>query len=147
AQLDVKTIKVKLRRLESILRTHAPQIRDIDILSVDVEGWELEVLAGLDFSKYRPRVLVIENLFNDPAYRTQINTYGYLLWRTVPPNDVFIARQHWGKRRPSPPSAYMLEPIEQARQEVPVTASGEQNVAEQPRAGWQRRHPIDADGL
>src|SRR5262245_56247934 len=34
-QMDVKTIKVKLRRLDSILQTHAPQIRDIDILSVD----------------------------------------------------------------------------------------------------------------
>lgn len=95
AQMDVRKIKVKLRRLDSILQTHAPQVAAIDILSVDVEGWELEVLAGLDFAKYRPRVLIIENLFNDPAYRTQINTYGYLLWRTVPPNDVFIAREQW----------------------------------------------------
>jgi len=94
-QMDVRKIKVKLRRLDSILQTHAPDIEAIDILSVDVEGWELEVLAGLNFAKYRPRVLIIENLFNDPAYRTQINTYGYLLWRTVPPNDIFVAREKW----------------------------------------------------
>lgn len=92
-QMDVQKIKVKLRRLDTILQTHAPDIRHIDILSVDVEGWELEVLAGFDFSKYRPRVLVIENLFGDPAYRTRINGYGYLFCGFVFPNDVYVARE------------------------------------------------------
>ena len=91
--MDVATIKVRLRRLDTILRTHAPDIRHIDILSVDVEGWELEVLAGLDFGKYRPRVLVIENLFDDPAYRTRINGYGYFFCGFVFPNDVYVARE------------------------------------------------------
>src|SRR5215471_16226710 len=71
-QMDVETIKVKLRRLDTILQTHAPDVERVDILSVDVEGWELEVLAGFDFRKYRPKVLVIENLFNDRAYRTRV---------------------------------------------------------------------------
>jgi FkbM family methyltransferase len=60
SDLDVSKIKVNLRRLDTILETHAPGLGRIDILSVDVEGWELEVLAGLDFQKYRPRVMVIE---------------------------------------------------------------------------------------
>jgi FkbM family methyltransferase len=93
--MDVKKIKVKLRRLDTILEAHAPGVERIDILSVDVEGWELEVLAGLNFQKYRPRVLVIENLFDDAAYRTQINSYGYLLWRYIPPNDIYVAREVW----------------------------------------------------
>ena len=41
----------------------------IDILSVDVEGWELEVIAGLDLEKFKPRVMIIENLFGDPQYQ------------------------------------------------------------------------------
>jgi FkbM family methyltransferase len=94
-QMDVAKIKVKLRRLDTILRTYAPDIERIDILSVDVEGWELEVLAGFDLRKYRPKVLVIENLFNDPAYRKQIDEYGYHLWRFVAPNDVYVAREAW----------------------------------------------------
>jgi FkbM family methyltransferase len=93
--MDVQKIKVKLRRLDTILQTHAPDIRRIDILSVDVEGWELEVLAGLDFTKYRPRVLVIENLFDDPAYRTRINGYGYVFCGFIFPNDVYVAREGW----------------------------------------------------
>jgi FkbM family methyltransferase len=92
-QLDVERIKVKLRRLDTILQTHAPEIQRIDILSVDVEGWELEVLAGLDFRKYRPKVLIVENLFNETSYRTRIAGYGYLLWQFVWPNDVYVARE------------------------------------------------------
>jgi FkbM family methyltransferase len=94
-RMDIEKIKVKLRRLTTILQTHAPDIKHIDILSVDVEGWELEVLAGFDFRKYGPKVLVIENLFNDPAYRRRINEYGYRLWRFVAPNDVYVAREAW----------------------------------------------------
>lgn len=34
--------------------------RPIDLVSIDVEGSELDVLAGLDLEKYRPRVLLVE---------------------------------------------------------------------------------------
>ena len=35
--------------------------RPIDFLKIDAEGFEREVLIGADFSRWRPRVLVIEN--------------------------------------------------------------------------------------
>jgi FkbM family methyltransferase len=34
--------------------------RDIDFLKIDVEGWESEVLKGLDLRQYRPVVILIE---------------------------------------------------------------------------------------
>jgi FkbM family methyltransferase len=89
SNLDVSKIKVNLRRLDTILRTHAPNIKQIDILSVDVEGWELEVLEGLDFESYRPRVMVIENLFRDKKYRAYMRAKGYRLWRCLRPNDIY----------------------------------------------------------
>jgi FkbM family methyltransferase len=95
--LDTRTIQVQLRRLDTILATHAPDVREIDILAVDVEGWELEVLTGLDPRKYRPRVMIIENLFAEEEYRSSLKDLGYLFWRRIYPNDVFIARdQVWG---------------------------------------------------
>jgi FkbM family methyltransferase len=87
--LDVSKIKVNLRRLDTILATHAAGIQHIDILSVDVEGWELEVLEGLDLAKYRPRVMVIENLFRDKKYRAYMRARGYRLWRCLRPNDIY----------------------------------------------------------
>lgn len=45
--------------LSSICETHAAG-RVIDFLSVDVEGHERAVLEGADFSRFRPRVVVVE---------------------------------------------------------------------------------------
>jgi FkbM family methyltransferase len=90
-ELSVRTIKVDLRRLDTILREHAPAVDRIDIVVVDVEGWELEVLNGLDFERFRPRVLIVENLFAEAGYRDYMRAKGYALWRHVEPNDVYVA--------------------------------------------------------
>lgn len=89
---DSKTIKVKLRRLDTILATHAAEIDHIDILSVDTEGWEIEVVKGLNLDKYKPKVMVIENLFNSEEYRSFMDKRGYILWRQIPPNDIYIRK-------------------------------------------------------
>ena len=88
--LDKRKIQVNLRRLDTILKTHAPDVEHLDILSVDVEGWELEVLRGLSTEKYRPQVMVIENVFNAREYRDYMKSIGYILWRRVRPNDVYV---------------------------------------------------------
>jgi FkbM family methyltransferase len=88
--LDARTIKVKVRRLDSILSRHAPSAERIDLLTVDVEGWELEVLRGLDFSRFQPKVVIIENLFLTPAYRSFMRERGYVLWRYLAPNEVWV---------------------------------------------------------
>lgn len=41
------------------------KIRQIDFLSLDLEGYELEALIGLDFSKYKPKYLFFESLDRD----------------------------------------------------------------------------------
>jgi FkbM family methyltransferase len=44
--------------LASVCERYAPAV--IDFLSIDVEGHEREVLEGADFTRWRPRVLIIE---------------------------------------------------------------------------------------
>jgi hypothetical protein len=90
--IDQQKISVQLRRLDTILETHAPDVDQIDILSVDVEGWELEVIAGLNTAKYRPRLMIIENLFSSNRYLTYMRARGYLLWKRAYPNDVYIRK-------------------------------------------------------
>lgn len=53
-----RTVTVPTRTLASILEEHAPPA--IDFLSLDVEGHERKALAGNDWARFRPRVLVIE---------------------------------------------------------------------------------------
>ena len=51
--------KVPATTLEKILDEHTDQI-DIDLLSLDTEGYELNILKGLNLDKYRPTYLLIE---------------------------------------------------------------------------------------
>ncbi len=88
--LDVKKIKVNLRKLDTLLKTYAPNIASIDILSIDVEGWELEVIDGLDVEKYQPRVMIVENLFNERKYSKYMKDINYVLWKRIYPNDVYV---------------------------------------------------------
>ncbi|HWA37866.1 MAG TPA: FkbM family methyltransferase [Burkholderiales bacterium] len=60
-----RTILVDTVSLTDLLAEHgAPQ--DIDYLSIDVEGAELDVLDGLDFARYRPRIITIEHNHQEP---------------------------------------------------------------------------------
>jgi FkbM family methyltransferase len=54
----VKGDLLPMYRLDTILEKH--KISNIDILSIDVEGNEIDVLKGFSISKYRPSYIVIE---------------------------------------------------------------------------------------
>lgn len=51
--------QVNAYTLDSLLETYAKDA-PIDLISLDVEGYELEVLKGLSLNKVRPRFLLIE---------------------------------------------------------------------------------------
>lgn len=61
--------------LQSLLDKY--QLFDIDVLSIDIEGGELEVMKSLDWSRVRIGVIVIENNYNDPAFRAFFLSKGY----------------------------------------------------------------------
>ncbi len=53
-------IEVDVTTLADLCKEHAPD--QIDFLKIDVEGWELDVIAGGDWQAFRPRVIVAEAL-------------------------------------------------------------------------------------
>lgn len=57
--------QIKVDRLDAILAAHLPKGREIDLLSVDAEGFDLKVLRSNDWATYRPRVALVE-LFSRP---------------------------------------------------------------------------------
>jgi FkbM family methyltransferase len=85
-------IKVKVRRLDTILREHAGDLGEVDVVCIDVDGWELEVLSGFSFEVHQPKLLIVENLFLDPAYVDYFVRRGYALWKRLEPNDIFVRR-------------------------------------------------------
>jgi hypothetical protein len=48
--------------LAEIIRTHLPPGTAIDFLSIDTEGFELQVLEGMDWTRNRPKILLCESL-------------------------------------------------------------------------------------
>ncbi|MBB3149462.1 FkbM family methyltransferase [Phyllobacterium trifolii] len=92
---SVRTIKVKVRKLDSILEHHEPKLRHIDIVAVDVEGWELNVMRGFNLSRYQPKVVILENLFDSQDYVEYMKEQGYSLWSKLPPNDIYVRDQSY----------------------------------------------------
>jgi FkbM family methyltransferase len=88
ARTDVRRIPVKMRKLDTILTTHEPELDRIDILAVDVEGWELNVMRGL--TRHDPEIVILESLFDDPAYAIYMSRRGYVRWRRLAPNDIYV---------------------------------------------------------
>ena len=56
--------KIETNTLDNIITESKLKIKKIDLLSIDVEGNELNVLKGFNFNKYKPTVIVLE--FIDP---------------------------------------------------------------------------------
>ena len=56
----IKDYLIEMRTLTSILDEYYNN-GDIHFLKIDVEGFEKETLEGIDFSKYRPWIIVIES--------------------------------------------------------------------------------------
>ena len=61
-------VQVPARTLTSVLDQY--QVGGIDLMSLDVEGFELNVLRGLDLDKYRPKFILVEARF-----REEINSH------------------------------------------------------------------------
>jgi FkbM family methyltransferase len=56
---DYKNRFIKCKKTSDILEeVNCP--RDIDIMSIDVEGHELHAIAGIDFTKHRPKMIICE---------------------------------------------------------------------------------------
>jgi FkbM family methyltransferase len=59
------TKKIAVRPLAEILDQHVPPGQAIDFLTVDVEGWDLDVLQSNDWERYLPTVVAVECHGND----------------------------------------------------------------------------------
>jgi FkbM family methyltransferase len=57
-----QTLDVPRVPLSEVLKQHLPENQAIDFLTVDVEGFDLDVLQSNDWQRYRPSVVLVETL-------------------------------------------------------------------------------------
>ena len=72
---NFKTVKIKKEKLTSLLNKYNCP-KNFDLLNIDVENHEVDVLRGLDFKIYKPRIITIEihakktkDIFKSPTYK------------------------------------------------------------------------------
>ena len=88
-------ITVRTRTLDDIL-TDANAPSPIDFISIDVEGHDLEVLDGLDLDRWRPRLLVVEDLAMNLGLHRHLSARGYRWIRRVALNAWYVPAEHAG---------------------------------------------------
>ena len=79
------TTEVKMRPLRDVLSQYMDESQQIDVMNVDVEGYDMEVLRSNDWERFRPKVIVIEDhqfSFEEPeksGVYVFLNEEGYTL--------------------------------------------------------------------
>jgi len=84
------SIEVSVRTLDDILaEVNAPFI---DLVSIDVEGHELDVLDGFNLSHWRPRLILIEDLLLRTRLHRELVRRDYRWIRRTGINNWYVPR-------------------------------------------------------
>ena len=86
---SIDKITVPQKTLNTLIDTEI-SVNHIDILSIDVEGGELNVLKGLNLEKYKPKVILVEDIFGDKDLHDYFVQHNYRLDKAVLYNKYYI---------------------------------------------------------
>jgi len=84
-------IEVPVKTLDSILEDAGAR-PGFDFLSIDVEGHEIEVLRGFDVTRWRPRLILLEDHVRDLSKHRYLSSHGYRIIRRYENNGWYVAR-------------------------------------------------------
>ena len=65
-------------------------IQEIDFLSVDTEGGELEILKSIDFDKTPVKVVSVENNYYDREFRRFMETNGFIYVGSFRVDEIYV---------------------------------------------------------
>jgi len=83
-------VQVPQKTLNTVISTEISYIKNIDILSIDIEGGEFKVLKGLNLEKYKPKLMVIENVFNKNDIKEYLYNMNYILDKHIEYNQYYL---------------------------------------------------------
>ena len=81
------------KTLNTIIENEIPNLEKIDIISLDIEGGELNCLYGLDIDKYKPSVMVIENVSHSKDITNYLEKYNYVLDKSISYNEYYVHKE------------------------------------------------------
>lgn len=94
-----KVISIPMNTINEILSKYFQ--KSPELVSMDIEGWDLKIMKTWDFSKFRPKVFCIETLLHDKRGKGNkdnelINfmlNNGYYLYADTFINSIFVDRK------------------------------------------------------
>ncbi len=98
-----KIIKMPLLSINEIIEKHC--LKTPDFISIDIEGLDFEVIKGLNFDKYRPKVFCVETIENSTEHKNkEIDQFmldkGYMVYADTYINTIYVdkgLRDIWKK--------------------------------------------------
>lgn len=85
--VNIRTLDVCVYEWGKSMGNTIPQI---DFLSIDTEGTEMDVVRGFDWNRWKPKLVQIENNFEDVYYQKEMWNRGYVLWNRIGVNDFYL---------------------------------------------------------
>lgn len=82
---ELEIVALKLDTVLDMFR-----IKDVDLVSLDVEGHELQILENFDFSKYNLKIFTMENNFNEQRHRDFMASKGYKFHSKIAIDDTYV---------------------------------------------------------
>jgi FkbM family methyltransferase len=83
------TVTVPVMTLDQVL-TDAGAPTPLDFVSIDVEGHDIEVLDGFDLARWRPRLLLIEDIVQNLRLHRYLTGRGYRWFRRTGINSWYV---------------------------------------------------------
>ena len=95
----IDEINVQMKTLRYIFEKYILSEKNIDLLNIDVEGFELEVINSNDWEKYRPKYVLIEihkydaqNIYKDEIVK-RMKDFDYSIKSIMPVTVLFENRK------------------------------------------------------
>ncbi len=99
--------EVPVTTLKKLLQEYKP--KKIHFLKIDVEGYEYEVVAGNDWTKYRPEVICIEANHIAKDWSPILLKNNYKLFIKDGLNEYYVADESWQRTVGFPERAILLD--------------------------------------
>jgi hypothetical protein len=95
---------VEVKSINEILRENFPS-GELDFLSLDIEGNELEILQHIDMSFSKPKIMCIETLTYSRSVQRKndvliglLRDRGYMIYADTYINTIFVDQLVWNRR-------------------------------------------------
>lgn len=95
SKLDRKFL-VPVKKIAIILQEHLPFEQTIDVMSIDVEGLDLQVLMSNNWDKFKPKIILVELQWKSVTEVLQSKIYeylsskGYVLYSKLVNTSIFV---------------------------------------------------------